>query len=141
MNTIDNPPAARERDLNASIARTGFRHRIFSCRTLVGLLAVAIGCLLVHPRNFYGHFDLAVKCFSVALVLAGLALRAWGAASAGGHRSESTGDGRTLCLCAQPDLPGKHDFGPGVRWVFERSNDAAALRTDFRRALHFNHPS
>jgi len=85
MNTIDNPPAARERDLNASIARTGFRHRIFSCRTLVGLLAVAIGCLLVHPRNFYGHFDLAVKCFSVALVLAGLALRAWGAASAGGH--------------------------------------------------------
>jgi protein-S-isoprenylcysteine O-methyltransferase Ste14 len=85
MNTIDNPPAAGEHRVNASIARTSFRHRIFSCRTLVGLLAVALGCLLVHPRNLYGHFDLAVKCFAVALVLAGLALRAWGAASAGRH--------------------------------------------------------
>jgi protein-S-isoprenylcysteine O-methyltransferase Ste14 len=85
MNTIDNLPAAEEHDAAASIARTGFRHRVFSCRTLVGLLAVAVGCLLVNPRNFYGDFDLAVKCFSVALVLAGLALRAWGAASAGRH--------------------------------------------------------
>jgi protein-S-isoprenylcysteine O-methyltransferase Ste14 len=89
MNTVDNPPAAGEGDVTPSIARTGFRHRIFSCRTLVGLLAVAIGCLLVHPRNFYGDFDLAVKCFSVALVLAGLALRAWGAASAGRHTRTS----------------------------------------------------
>jgi protein-S-isoprenylcysteine O-methyltransferase Ste14 len=85
MSAIDTVRPAKQDAAKSARADKSFGHRIFSCRTLVGLSAAVIGSFLVHPGHYYGHFDSAVRYFSVALVLAGLALRAWGAASAGRH--------------------------------------------------------
>lgn len=85
MSPIDTVRPAKEPDAKSARVHKSFGHRIFSYRILVGLSAAVIGSFLVRPGHYYGHFDSTVRYFSVALVLAGLALRAWGAASAGRH--------------------------------------------------------
>lgn len=76
---------ADKQEAKPTPANRGFGHQIFSHRTLIGLGAAVIGGLLVHPGHPYGPFDLVARSFSIALVLVGLAIRAWGAASAGRH--------------------------------------------------------
>jgi len=90
MNAIDTARLAKEKEAKPAPVDSRFGRRIFSYRTLIGLLAAVIGSLLVHPGHYYGRFDFAVRSFSIALVFAGLALRAWGAASAGRHTRTAT---------------------------------------------------
>ena len=63
---------------------------IFSHRLHVGLAVVALGGLVVRPGNVFGsHRALGVSA-SVALVLLGLALRAWAGGCAGSHTRNAT---------------------------------------------------
>ena len=63
--------------------------RIFRQRMHVGLAAVALGALLIHPRPIFGAHQPAGAAASVALVLLGLAGRAWAGGSAGRHTREA----------------------------------------------------
>ena len=85
MNENAHRAPANKQDAKPAPVNRGFGHRIFSLRTLIGMGAALIGGLLVRPGHFYGRFDLVVRSFSIVLVFVGLAIRAWGAASAGGH--------------------------------------------------------
>ncbi len=58
---------------------------LFPWRIVVGMAALPAGLMIVHPRNLFGPFSTAGAIGSGALVALGLMLRAWAAASAGGH--------------------------------------------------------
>ena len=63
---------------------------IFSHRLHVGLAVVALAGFIVRPGNIFGaHQALGVSC-SIALVLLGLALRAWSGGCAGAHTRKAT---------------------------------------------------
>jgi len=85
MNQNGHGTPANKQEATPAPVNRGFGHQIFSRRTLIGLGAAVIGGLLFRPGHLYGRFELVVRSFSIALVLVGLALRAWGAASAGRH--------------------------------------------------------
>jgi protein-S-isoprenylcysteine O-methyltransferase Ste14 len=59
--------------------------KIFPVRLAVGLLAVLAGLATLHPVPFFGFGYRIVHALALALISAGLALRAWGAGSAGKH--------------------------------------------------------
>jgi protein-S-isoprenylcysteine O-methyltransferase Ste14 len=61
----------------------------FPRRIVVGIAGLCIGALLVRPRNLFGEFQLAGTAISIALIAAGLSLRAWAAACAGNHTRSS----------------------------------------------------
>jgi len=67
----------------SALARAG--RSIFPCRLLLGLGAVAAGALVIRPRNLFGSYEREGIAVSLFLTAAGLALRAWAAAHAGGH--------------------------------------------------------
>ena len=64
--------------------------RIFHRRLHVGLIAVLFAALVYRPRDFFGAHATSGMLVSLGLVLAGLALRAWGAGCAGGHTRRAT---------------------------------------------------
>ena len=64
--------------------------RIFHRRLHVGLTAVLLAALVYRPRDFFGTHATVGTIVSLALVLAGLALRAWAAGCAGGHTRRAT---------------------------------------------------
>ena len=64
--------------------------RIFHRRLHVGLAVVALGALLIHPRPIFGAHQRAGAAASIALVLLGLAGRAWAGGSAGRHTREAS---------------------------------------------------
>ena len=64
--------------------------RIFHRRMHVGLAAVGLGALLFHPRPLFGEHQRAGAAASIALVLLGLAGRAWAGGSAGRHTREAS---------------------------------------------------
>jgi len=59
--------------------------RLFRLRLVVGLLITGVGLEVIRPTPLFGHPYRLVHSFASLLVLGGLALRAWGAGSAGGH--------------------------------------------------------
>ena len=63
---------------------------IFSHRLQVGLAAVALGGLVVRPGNIFGNQQALGVVASVALVVLGLALRAWAGGCAGSHTRNAT---------------------------------------------------
>lgn len=64
--------------------------RIFHRRLHVGLLAVLLAAFVYRPRDFFGAHAAAGTLISLALVVTGLALRAWAAGCAGGHTRRAT---------------------------------------------------
>jgi protein-S-isoprenylcysteine O-methyltransferase Ste14 len=85
MNAIDTESTTGKKDSEPKQTSSGFGKHIFSYRTMVGLSAAVLGSVFVHPGQAFGRYTFAARCCSVMLVLLGLALRAWGAASAGRH--------------------------------------------------------
>jgi hypothetical protein len=83
MNAIDTESTIGKKDSEPEQTSSGFGKRIFSYRSMVGLSAAVLGSVFVHPGQAFGRYTFAARCSSVMLVLLGLALRAWGAASAG----------------------------------------------------------
>lgn len=75
---MDAPP-----ELPGLAVRAG--RSLFPRRILVALPALVAGAFLIRPRNLFGEWQSLGLLASLALVAAGLALRAWAAASAGGH--------------------------------------------------------
>ena len=63
---------------------------IFSHRMQVGLAAVALGGLVVRPGNIFGSYQALGISASIALVVLGLALRAWAGGCAGSHTRNAT---------------------------------------------------
>ena len=63
---------------------------IFSHRLQVGLAAVALGGLVVRPGNLFGSHQTPGVSASIALVVLGLALRAWAGGCAGSHTRKAT---------------------------------------------------
>ena len=63
---------------------------IFSHRLQVGLAAVALGGLVVRPGNIFGSHQVLGVSASIALVVLGLALRAWAGGCAGSHTRKAT---------------------------------------------------
>jgi protein-S-isoprenylcysteine O-methyltransferase Ste14 len=72
----------------AQLVRAG-RH-CFPRRIAVGAAGLALGMLVVRPRNLFGEFEAPASLVSFTLVLVGLALRAWAAAAAGLHTRSAT---------------------------------------------------
>lgn len=66
-----------------ALARLG--HLVFPRRLWVGLSVVGIATLVVKPRPFWGDGYLLWNGVAIALILAGLAGRAWAAGCAGRH--------------------------------------------------------
>ena len=62
-----------------------FGARVFAFRLLVGLAAAAIGIKLLVPTPPFAEGYRLLHTSGLVLVVLGLGLRAWGAASAGGH--------------------------------------------------------
>lgn len=60
------------------------RH-LFPRRMIVGLAVAVLGMLIVRPRHLFGKYETLGMVVSCGFLLLGLALRAWAAASAGGH--------------------------------------------------------
>ena len=56
----------------------------------VGLAVVAFAALVVRPRAIFGEYQTAGTAGSIALILLGLALRAWAGGCAGGHTRTAT---------------------------------------------------
>ena len=67
-----------------------FSRAIFSHRMQVGLAVVALGGLVVRPGNIFGSHQTLGVVASVALVVIGLALRAWAGGCAGSHTRNAT---------------------------------------------------
>ena len=63
---------------------------IFSHRLHVGLAVVALGGLVVRPGNIFGNHQVLGVAASIALVVIGLALRAWAGGCAGAHTRNAT---------------------------------------------------
>ena len=86
------PPRASPSSITArligQLVRIG-RH-CFRQRIVVGAAGLALGMLVVHPRNLFGEFEPLASLLSLTLVLIGLALRAWAAAAAGLHTRTGT---------------------------------------------------
>jgi protein-S-isoprenylcysteine O-methyltransferase Ste14 len=76
-------------DPNQSMKREGSLVRIgrglFGFRLLVGLGITAIGLELLTPKPFFANGQRLTQATALALIAAGLALRAWAAGYAGGH--------------------------------------------------------
>jgi protein-S-isoprenylcysteine O-methyltransferase Ste14 len=66
------------------------RRTIFSHRLHVGLAVVALGGLVVRPGNIFGSHQALGVSTSIALVVIGLALRAWAGGCAGAHTRNAT---------------------------------------------------
>jgi protein-S-isoprenylcysteine O-methyltransferase Ste14 len=75
------PPPPRPADL---------RHRIFGHRLWIGLAVVVCAALVVHPRPIFGAYQRAGTAASIALIVLGLALRAWAGGCAGLHTRRAT---------------------------------------------------
>jgi protein-S-isoprenylcysteine O-methyltransferase Ste14 len=66
-----------------------FGKKVFSVRLLVGLGITLVGLEVLVPKPFFAEGQRAVQIAALALIAAGLGLRAWAAGCAGGHtRSE-----------------------------------------------------
>ncbi len=63
---------------------------IFSHRLHVGLAVVALAGFFVRPGNVFGAHQMLGISVSIALVLLGLALRAWSGGCAGAHTRNAT---------------------------------------------------
>ena len=63
---------------------------IFSHRMQVGLAAVLVGAFVVRPGNIFGSHQALGVSVSIALVVLGLALRAWAGGCAGSHTRKAT---------------------------------------------------
>ena len=70
---------------SSSLSRAIFSHRLH-----VGLAVVALGGLVVRPGNIFGSHQVLGVSVSIALVLLGLALRAWAGGCAGAHTRNAT---------------------------------------------------
>jgi protein-S-isoprenylcysteine O-methyltransferase Ste14 len=68
---------------STSAIRAG--RRFFPWRIVVGVVGLALGAFVIRPRNLFGELQWLGAMVSFGLVLAGLGLRAWAAACAGGH--------------------------------------------------------
>lgn len=69
---------------------------LFSRRLLLSLPVVIIGLFVVRPHNLFGKFHLLGMIGCTGMVLAGLGLRAWAAACAGGHTRSAKIEGKQL---------------------------------------------
>src|SRR3954449_9027637 len=67
----------------SAIARAG--QLVFPWRIAVGAAAVVVGACIVRQRDLFGEYRALGRTASLALVLLGLALRAWASASVGHH--------------------------------------------------------
>lgn len=79
---------SESQSVTENFARIGVR--IFSRRLYVGLAAVALGALFIHPRNLFGSHWLLGETISFLLVIIGLALRTWAGGCAGKHTRKAT---------------------------------------------------
>ena len=70
--------------------KTTLSRAIFSHRLHVGLGFVLLGALVVRPRNIFGDHQVLGVTMSLALVLLGLAVRAWASGCAGAHTRKAT---------------------------------------------------
>ena len=70
---------------SSTLSRTIFSHRLH-----VGLAVVALAGLVVKPGNVFGSHQALGVSLSIALVLLGLALRAWSGGCAGSHTRNAT---------------------------------------------------
>ena len=75
-------PAA---DSSSRISRAIFSHRLH-----VGLTVVVLAGFFVRPANVFGAHQALGVSLSIALVLVGLALRAWSGGCAGAHTRNAT---------------------------------------------------
>jgi protein-S-isoprenylcysteine O-methyltransferase Ste14 len=66
-----------------------FGHFIFARRLWIGLAVVAMAAFVVEPRLMFGRYQAIGTAVSLALVIAGLLGRAWGAGCAGRHTREA----------------------------------------------------
>lgn len=73
------PPAS----LAARLAQIG--KRVFSVRLFVGLGVAALSAEWLRPVPFFDHRHLGQQALALAIVAAGLCLRAWGSGIAGRH--------------------------------------------------------
>ncbi len=74
-----------QRDHSSRISRLIFSHRLH-----VGLAVVLFAACFVRPRNLFGAWKAVGIGASLALVLIGLALRAWAGGCAGAHTRNAT---------------------------------------------------
>lgn len=80
--------------LHATLARFG--QIVFPRRLWVGLAVVAIAALFVRPHAVFGPFQILGTIASLALILLGLAGRAWAAGCAGQHTRDARIDAPRL---------------------------------------------
>ncbi len=64
--------------------------RIFPNRLFLGLSGVVCAAFIIRPERWDGVYGQAAFALSLLLIAAGFALRAWGAATAGGHTRSAT---------------------------------------------------
>jgi len=78
--------SAQRRPFNPVVARLAYiGGKLFRVRLAVGLIVTLAGLELVRPTPFFGSRYRLIHAFALVLIAAGLALRAWGAGSAGSH--------------------------------------------------------
>ncbi len=80
---IDPPPVFSATAEPVGAVRAG--QRLFPWRIVVGIAGLVLGVCVIRPRGLFGEHQTAGTLVSLLLVIAGLSLRAWAAACAGGH--------------------------------------------------------
>jgi len=80
------PDSARRGAFSSVVALLAFiGSKLFRLRLVVGLIVTLVGLELVRPTPFSGKQYRIIHAFALIWIAAGLALRAWGAGSAGIH--------------------------------------------------------
>jgi protein-S-isoprenylcysteine O-methyltransferase Ste14 len=89
---FDNSEVPDRRNHRSALPRslTLIREWVFAHRLPAGLFAVLVAALFVRPTYPKSIGEIILKVVSASLVMAGLALRAWGAGCAGRHTRTST---------------------------------------------------
>ena len=87
-------PDQTESNLHSALARFG--QVLFPRRLWVGLTVVAIVALFVRPYSVFGHYQFLGTFASLALIVLGLAGRAWAAGCAGRHTRDARIDAPRL---------------------------------------------
>jgi protein-S-isoprenylcysteine O-methyltransferase Ste14 len=95
---LDNLEVPRRRNSSAILPRflILLGRAVFAHRLRAGLFVVVLAAFIVQPTYPKDVGEIMLKLISVALVLAGMVLRAWGAGSAGRHTRTSKIEAKKL---------------------------------------------
>jgi protein-S-isoprenylcysteine O-methyltransferase Ste14 len=80
----------RNQSLDGTSRWVSAGRRLFGKRLFVGLAVAFPGIVLLSPKPFFAPGHRLIQSFAIVLVLAGLALRAWGSGCAGKHTRSAT---------------------------------------------------